>query len=242
MECSEGFLHKPEYPISRVYVSDEKRAYTCVPKSDPTKVIHYFLIHDAGAHYTPEIVKNCKSRYRCYNCSQPIENQIFFYVLDYDTMGQFTCSPIPHCCEECALRTITDIPNNSDLLSNFFLMYGPTISCPPPRVLLFLPGGLSLEQYHECAAKNVRIEEDSLQVRSFLAPKYYSVTMFENHQLVQVAKDIIDAMALESKSSIGPQRSREQSTMNVVTMPINNGLSNLASTFVLDPASTREGE
>jgi hypothetical protein len=203
----------------------------------PNPVIHFFLIHDAGANYTEDIVKNCQNRFKCFNCNQFIEKQIYFYPQEYTQLGDFICSPIPHCGKPCTLRTVSDIPNNSNLLSNFFLMYGPNVYCAPPRECLYLPGGLSLEQYHNMG--KTQIECDSLEVRSYLAPKYYSITMFENHQLVDESKKVIELLTVETKSSIGPQRSREQNDMTVVVMPSSNNLSNISSIFALDPMSNR---
>jgi hypothetical protein len=237
---SGGFFRKTVFPESKIYVSsgsEIKRSFV-IAAEPPDAVIHYFLIHDAGANYTEEMVKNCQGNLSCFNCNSPIKTQIYFYPQEYTQLGDFICSPLPHCCKPCMLRTITDIPNNSNLLSNFFLMYGPNVKCASPRECLYLPGGLSLEQYHDM--NEVTIEPDSREVRSFLAPKYYSITMFKNHQLVDDSKKVIDFLTTETKSSIGPQRAREQNDMTVVVMPTSNNLSTIPLVFNLNPVSNRE--
>jgi hypothetical protein len=238
-ETPEGIFRKTVFPESKIFVSSgsETRQSFVITTDPPDAVIHFFLIHDAGANYTEDIVKNCQNSFKCFNCNKSIEKQIYFYPQEYTQLGDFICSPIPHCSKPCVLRTISDIPNNSNLLSNFFLMYGPNVNCAPPRECLYLPGGLTLEQYH--SMDEIRIEIDSREVRSFLAPKYYSITMFKNHQLVDESKKIIELLTAETKSSIGPQRSREQNDMTVVVMPSSNNLSNISSVFALDPMSNR---
>ncbi len=239
-ECSSGgFFRKTIFPESKIYVSSgsEIKRNFVISAEPPDAVIHFFLVHDTGANYTEEIVKNCLGKISCFNCNRSIQGQIYFYPQEYTQLGDFICSPIPHCSKPCALRTISDISNNSNLLSNFFLMYGPNVECPPPRECLYLPGGLTLEQYHNM--EGIRIESDSREVRAFLAPKYYSITMFKNHQLVDESKKIIEFLTMETKSSIGPQRSREQDDMTIVVMPTSNNLSNISSVFTLDPLANR---
>ena len=105
--------------------------------------------------------------------------------------------------------------------------------------LLFLPGGLTLEQYHAAIdEKKVVQPHNGKMVKAFLAPTYYSCTIFKDHQLSKDAQDIIEEMSRETKNCINLERSREENHPTIV-MPISSSFSTLRSSFVLDPLSER---
>lgn len=234
----------PSLPSSKIYVS-VRSELTCTVK-DPVlevdRVIHFFLIHDVGQGYTQEDVSECKGKYRCFSCNRKIKFQIFFFPIRYTKLEELIVSPLPHCRAACALHTVVYQPNNCDLLSCFYLMYGLNVIVAPPRQLLFGPNAMSSEEYHAQIDASIVIEvHQTPMVHAFLAPVYYSCSEFKNHQLSKAAQDVVEALTQEPKTSIGPERIRETTGMNaVVVMPAARDISNLYSTFKLDPLSHRE--
>lgn len=236
-----GYTEDVDFPRSDIYISskqgDEKKLYTFRTKEGS---FHFFLVFNPGTHFTQEEVKDCKGDRLCFNCSQPIVGPIYFYPTEYTKLEEIICSPIPHCRPACALRSVTDIKNNFDLLSNFFLMYGPDISCAPPRMLLYVPGGLTIAQYHSMINDGLIVHEECQIVRSFLAPVYMSCTFLQGHQLVTDVVSLIEEMRIESKTSVGPSRSRDNSKLNVMELPTKDLFNTvLADTFSVDPSSSR---
>jgi hypothetical protein len=237
-----GFLDDADFPRSRIYVStrkpQESKKYTFQTKEGS---FHFFLALNSGANYSQEIISNCKGSLSCFNCSKPIEKQIYFYPTEYTKIGEFLCSPIPHCRPGCCLRSVQDHQNNYDLLSNFYLMYGSNVVCAPPRFLLYVPGGLTHEKYHHTLDDNLVVQEETSIVRSYLAPVYVSCTFLKGHQLVKDVISLIEELSIESKTSVGPSRSRDNSKLNVVELPTKDLFkTKLSETFTIDPSSYRQ--
>ena len=236
-----GFLNDVVVPRSKIYVSslkdEKKQQFTYNMANGST---HFYLILRSGQHYTQDLITSCRSRLRCYNCSAPIENQVYFYPSDYTKFSEFICCPIPHCRPGCALRTLQDLPNHHDLLSNFYLMYGAHIICAPPRFLLYTPGGVDLEQYHRMMDTNLVVQDEPPNVRSFLAPTYVSCTFMQGHQLVKDVVTLIEEMSIESRTSVGPSKARDNSGLKVLELRRTDLLStDLSKTFAIDPSSHR---
>jgi hypothetical protein len=84
------------------------------------------------------------------------------------------------------------------------------------------------------------VQEETSTVRSFLAPVYLSCTLLKNHQLVKDVVSLIEEMSIESKTSIGPSRSRDNSQLHVVELSTPNLFdSSISEMFKVDPASYR---
>jgi hypothetical protein len=239
-----GFLDDTDFPRSKIYVSTksgkQKKKYTFQTKEGS---FHFYLAFNPGVNYTQEMVSNCQGQLKCYNCAGQIEKQVYFYPHTYTKHAEFVSSPIPHCRPSCVLRTVHDIPNNFDLMGIFYLMYGSTVSCAPPRHLLYVPGGLSHEAYHHTIDDKLVIhEEQGNTVRSYLSPMYTSCTFLKGHQLVKDVVALIGELSMESKTSVGPTRNRDNSKLNVVELPTNDLFKTyLSDTFSIDSASYRVG-
>lgn len=217
IQSPEGCLQNPIFPKSKIYTSgnsdvnmesDAKHDAATVhtqdyPKPKPEKnqtfefnnvaSKHVIILFTPGTHYTNEIISNCGGKYRCYNCQRWITEQIFFYPTEYQLEEDtFLCSAIPHCAKHCALRTVHDVPNNFDLLSVFFLLYGSGVICAPPRYLLYVPGGLSIEEYHQFVQQGQVLNSESRLIRSFIAPMYISSTLLSGYQLNPMVVNMVD--------------------------------------------------
>lgn len=184
------------------------------------KTIHAFL--EWQISYSPEEIEDCKGKYNCYNCQIPV-NRIYFYPTLYNKHEQFGCCAWPHCSPSCTLRTVLDLPNHENLITYHFLMYG-IVQPSPPRFMLYVPGGVSLPQYHELTANNVVIQQDSKHVRSFLCPSYVSSSYMPNFQMSEAAIQATDAMANEHE---GPKRARDMNKVRILELPRPDPAANL---------------
>lgn len=239
---SGGFLKEVRFPRSKIYVStrskSRKKKYRFKSKEGS---FHFFLRLDAGKNYDQETVLKCRGKYRCLNCSRAIQEAIYFYPIEYTKKAEFVCDPAPHCRSSCALRSAMDTKNNFDLNSIFYLMYGANVVCAPPRRLLYLPGGPSVEEYHKMIDDSMVVNEETKQLRSFIAPVYFSCTFLKNHQLVPDVTSLIEEVTLDTKISVGPSRSRDDSDLTVVELPSRDPFkTRLSETFSIDPASYRQ--
>ena len=139
-----GVLEEVDFPRSTIYVSANKKKkktrFTCQTKEG---CFHFYLLLNAGVHYTQNLIDHCNGRLQCFNCTRPIQTKVYLYpeniIDDYPI-----CNVLPHCRPECALRTVEDTRENHDLKASFFLMYG-LVKCAPNRALLHM---LSLAGYH----------------------------------------------------------------------------------------------
>lgn len=176
---------------SRVYVGSKvdrlsSEVFTLGGKEDLCRIV-------GDPAYTQEMLRQCRGILKCYNCNQSIEGRVFLFPVEYKTTEKlFVCSPIPHDTPSCALRTLYDLPNNFDMLSAFFMLYGNNVHPAPPRLLLYVPHGLSLEQYHEQAHHGNVIQHDCSQIRSMVAPSVFTSVLFPHFKLTESAKDFIN--------------------------------------------------
>jgi hypothetical protein len=250
MEATQGFFRHVDLPRSAVYVSAkaaEPATDGSVPPpeehkrrfADEVGGQHFHLILKAGVNYTAEDVAQAKGKYRCYNCNQPIQGRLYFYPEEFHHQTRVpTCNPIPHCRPECVYRTVQDIPNNADLLQNFCLLYGHDVICAPARFLLNIPGGMTLERYHEAINEKMVIQVQPPDQQCLFANVYVSATMFKDHQLLPSVVSLIEEMTAHSVSNIGPSRERDNSSITVVELPPKK-LKQTAMTgmFQMEPAS-----
>ena len=184
----------------------------------------YFYLELASEYKADELVE-CRGRYRCFNCSRPIQGAVFLYPTRQDNHENFTCSAIPHCRAACALRTVHDLQNHADLITLFHLMYGVDVTPAPPRLLLYVPGGITLAQYHDFADKQLVINQECNNVRSFLAPSclsssFLSCAFMQQYQLPAESVAQSDAL-LATSDVLGPERERAAHTA-VCTVPLLN--------------------
>ena len=250
-----------DIPRSRIYVSNTKQELKTNPMSEHDEndntllqhryrfqsdiaAIHFHVILMTGKLYTQEQIDCCQGAFHCFNCTRPIEGKMIFYPTQLTIINEFEVNPIPHCRPACAYRSVQDLPTNKNKLLNlFFLMYGPHIVCAPPRFLLFIPGGLTLEEYHQ------RIDEKYLitvsrqeNIRSFFGVMVVSCTLFKNHQLVKDVVAFNDELNMERKSTIGPSRSRDNSNLDIVELsskPLDQ--TKISQVFAMDPNSFQRG-
>jgi hypothetical protein len=135
-------------------------------------------------------------------------------------------------------RTVQDLPNNADRLTNMFLMYGANITCAPPRFLLYVPGGFDLVKYHQIIDDQIVVQEELPFTRSLHAPIFLTFTLFKDHQLVPDVVAYIDEMLTEKKNTIGPARNRDNSDLKILELePKKLTQSKLAEMFQFEPAS-----
>ena len=130
-------------------------------------------------------------------------------------------------------------------MSTWILVYGSDVRPVPDRMLLYLPGGMKLEQYHAQADVGVVYEiEKSDCVRSFIAPVYVSASLLdpEHHVLLQESSAEIEGMHLESETPLQVYAGNYDHPANVhiVNVPVRNSASSkIANVFAVDTASSR---
>lgn len=197
---------------SDIYVSgrDPRDTFRDVPQFSNGAPTHYKFVLQCAEHYTQEMITQCNERLRCFNCARPIANKIFFYPLEYTTDNYFVCSPLPHCSASCALRSVKDLPNNFDVQSSFFTMYGPDVIVAPPRALLYLPNGPSLEEYHRMCASSRVVQAEQPAVTSFIAPYMVSSTFMKNNQVIPHTLAWIAGMSDERTAQLASTRDEHQ--------------------------------
>jgi hypothetical protein len=152
------------------------------------------------------------------------------------------CNPLPHCRLACCRRTVQDIPNNFDLLGAFYLMYGACEGCAPPRMLLFVPGGLTIDEYHQAVDDGLVMAQERPDVRAFISPVHLSCTPLKNHRLMPNSLAMIEDMLVNDKAVIGPPRERsdEPASMETCDMPQQDPFkTHLSQVFTIDPSSYR---
>lgn len=244
---TQGFFRNVAIPRSSIYVSSSgmKEAEDKVANKKKYKfesnvtTFHFFLILRAGVHYTEEDIQDCQGKYSCHNCGRKIMGPIYFYPEEFDCQtNDATCSPIPHCRVECVYRTLQDMKNNADLLTNFFLLYGHDITCAPERFLLVIPGGLNIEAYHKAIDDKLIIQQHPSYIRGCFGPVFISSTLFQNHQLVPDTVAFLDEMTIVTKNTIGPSRNRDNSDLKVVELAPKKLIdTKLAEVFSFEPTS-----
>lgn len=250
-----GFYRDVQVPRSSIYVSAQNQSQNVHQKPASTLTqkrkyvlkshsgaLHFYLIMRADDNYTEEDVSNCQGQHDCHNCGRPIFGPICFYPEKIDAKTREpTCNPTPHCRPGCAYRTLQDLENNSDLLTHFFLIYGPDVTCAPPRFLLTIPGVLTpepkrfpeesltawktrrqklrWERYHQIMDDQLVVQKECSYIRSLKAPVYLSCTLFHNHQLVPDTVAYIYETTIDRKNAMGPSRTRDNSDLKVVELP-----------------------
>lgn len=218
-----------------VVVGDQprfKRLDFCEPNKRP---IFFYLRHDSP--YTQDLITNCNHRLHCFNCNRSIATQVWFAPIELTKQEEFVVDALPHCRKECALATTLSRTNNADRLACFYMMYGPQVRCAPPREILYVPNGCSMQRYHEMIDENLVMDlHTSSQIRSFVAPMYLSGAIFNDN--------VISSQALEfSKQLIGePPGVFTHSTHDslqgdhpVLTLPMHTDIATVHTMFAVDP-------
>jgi hypothetical protein len=222
-------------PRSKIYVNTPRsQRYEF---DELTTGTHFFLTLPSGILYTADVIAHCGGQYTCFNCARVIQDRIYFYPTDYTIRNEFICNPLPHCRAACTRRTVQDIPNNYDLLSLFFLMYGGDVLCAPSRSLLYLPNAMSLATYHHSIDEKVLLVCEQPHVRSFMSPVYLSCSALLDHQLLPSALAIIKEMNVEDRATIAlPKQGTcvERATKQELAAP-NPLHTQLSQIFTLNP-------
>lgn len=169
-----------EVPRSTIYTSETVVKRFTVDGAG-SAATHFFLVLSAD-RYTEDLVQDCQGRVHCYNCNRPIPKRIYFYPTRVYETGVYECNQLPHCRMECMKRTVVDIPNNYDLMTHLFNMYG-DVNTAPSRALLYL--GVSLEEYHHMIDRQMTMQVEPPRVQSFVGPVFLSAAVLNNHQLVE---------------------------------------------------------
>jgi len=244
-----GSFRQVDVPRPNIYISGSAAAGgSALPRrkyrfSSEVGSCHFYLILQCGLLYTEEEVTNCQGKYHCHNCTRPIPRRIYFYPEEFDPRtNEPICNPIPHCRTACVYRTVQDLTNNGDLLTNFFLMFGHDVIIAPERFLLSIPGGLSLDEYHKVIDDKLIIQREEPHIRSCHAAIFISCTLFKNHQLVPDTVAFIDEMQVERKNAMGPSRIRDNSDLKVMEMPPKRlQTTKLSDMFTVEPSSFQRG-
>jgi hypothetical protein len=140
--------------------------------------------------YTEDELTHCGGRFSCTNCDRPIAERMIFVPQEQTATGGYVFDPAPYCCVPCAYRGMMDMRNHFDYVSLFALVYGTSFRPAPPRRLLKIKGGLSLEAYHaqtqtptQTHTSTSHWEEDLARVRCFMGPIYLAHTLTDKFQL-----------------------------------------------------------
>ncbi len=210
------FFSKMNLPQSNVYTANSihPSSKPLIKLEDETKRPSVFFFVPLHVPFTQEEISDCQGKWPCFTCNRPIPKCIFFYPESVDAQGVFHVErslgsyPAPHCRPGCAFRTVLDKPNNTNLITYFALMYGPDVYPAPPRILLYIPGGLTIEQYHKQMDDHVVIQEESKTVRSFLCPVYLSLAHLIDHRLPPSSIATCDQMMDSGENGNAPRRKR----------------------------------
>ena len=222
MEKTNGTYGKPRpnvIPRSKIYKSVDKvkKKHTTFTRTCDIGSFHFILYFTSGDNYTTEEIECCNGKRRCTNCGRKIMKQIWFYPEKETIDRGIIASPYPYCRPECALQGLKDLRNN-DMESLFVLVYGPVLPAGDRRVLT-LPGGPTIEEYHERIDKKVIVNIIRPTIHDHFADVYVSSTMMRGRQLRDETIHFIDDKSAEKKVSMGQIRHRENNAdMDIVEL------------------------
>jgi len=228
-------------PRSKIYVSATPTAASS--STDPRSlfqldgaqgITHFYLVLSSEL-YTKDLIENCNGRLACFNCTRPIAERVYFFPTRFDEQATFECSQIPHCRSQCMMRTVLTLPNNFDLLTNLFNMYGDTTAAPP-RELLYIPGGVTLDRYHQLIEEGVVMELEPPNVQSFIGPIFMSSAVLRNHQMVESSHQALERLAARNALDITEALSDVRGP-SVVMLPQNNLFEGPLALFDVDPST-----
>jgi hypothetical protein len=114
-------------------------------------------------------------------------------------------------------------------------MYG-DMDAAPARELLFLPGGLTLDKYHELTDRHVAIELEPPNVQSFVGPIFLSYSVLSDHQMVASSLQALEKLASQSAVDI-TQTPPVNLQSRVVTLPPHNLFQTPLNMFDADSGS-----
>jgi hypothetical protein len=175
-----------DIPRPNIFVTDEKPPME-KKVSDHSDMYSKFHFMHLYTFYTKEEINNPDGTYKCYNCQRdigPSSQRIWFYPISI--RGQDTLwNPTPHCRPGCSYRTVMDLSgDNTDIINTFSITYGVGVVCAPPRMFLFVKGGLTLEEYHKKMNDGIIMNCEPWFVRPFV----FSPT-FIGSQVIRDGKD-----------------------------------------------------
>jgi hypothetical protein len=84
-------------------------------------------------------------------------------------------------------------------------MYKSIVYSAPPRSLLYVPNGLTLERYHALIDSEIVVDEEPPNIRAFMAPLYISSTFLKDYTLPQSTVSSIDTVLTERRVFLGPR-------------------------------------
>jgi hypothetical protein len=145
----------------------------------------------------------------CFNCNRPLSSVPDVHYTPVAVSGaDFTYGPWPHCRPECVMRTAYDTPcNSTEAIRLAYMRYGKSICPAPPRILLFLSSGVTLEQYHTLIDHKLVIHHESVDdIWSFPAPMYSSESFFGPYVPAVTPKDVSSVEYRFSSVVLTPDR------------------------------------
>ena len=171
--------------------------------------------------YDADTIMNCKGNHSCYNCSCPIHGRIYFIPVSFDKFGQPTFSPLSHCGKSCVLRTCVDMSMKyENYLSFFYRFYGHNVKCAPPRGLLYIPNGMTKEQYVDTLDEDTVYEFEEPNILPFFAPVVVSHTLLNKNQVDDGTKMVIDEHYEDIEKFVKKTlKNKPQSNRVVITLP-----------------------
>lgn len=223
-----------DLPRPVICISEKKKEKQKITQTFKKRKYHFILLLTCGQNYTRERILQNDFQDACFNCSRRVKGNLYFYPVDYhEKMERFISNPLPHCRPECAKRTMMGKDNNTDCLNFFKLMYGNVIPAPP-RELLYIPGGDSLEEYHKKIDDKIVQETFENYIIPFFANMYVSSTMVGED--FKILKDIHNSMYEYSQiNQASLSQRRPAADRNTVSLSFKDPSNNhLKSIFSLD--------
>lgn len=201
----------------------------------------FYLVHHS--HYTQELIDDCRSRLHCFHCGRAIVGRVRFFPLEFTKQDVPVMDQLPHCRPECAKATCSLRANNMNLISCFHLMYGPNVQCAPPREILYLPNGVSMQRFHEMIDEHLVMDlQQDTNVKAMMAPVYLSGCIFNNNVIPLEAQSALKSMIHEPPAILthSTQSMERDNSSAVVELPMHADFSTIAATFTVDEESNTD--
>jgi hypothetical protein len=154
---------------------------------------------------------------KCYNCGVDVTGKYYTRPHTRQRGGTFVCDPIPCCRPGCLLRVCYE-SGDKNSLRYFKEMYGRDVTCAPPRSLLFIPGGMDINAYHQAMDRKKDIIVESNEVRTVYLPTVVTTLYIEDYK--KLGDTMNDNVNTHSSTSEKTQKSHY--TLDIPTSTIQN--------------------
>jgi hypothetical protein len=239
-------------PPARIYLSDVlpssrlptqnpvvhvERGSHMAPAPDPIPDVApnpLFSMH-VYSDYSEDELYQCRGRYSCTNCDRAIATRIFLMPKKQTREGKMYYDAAPYCRVACVYRGLLEMKNHFDYLSLFVLVYGAHVRPAPPRRLLKIKGGLSLEAYHQAIEGDRQWTEEATEhIRPFVCPVYMTSTLMQGNTPSTLC--FLGGVSKQDHGSMGPLPDRTTRQSSVTTLHSKPVLdTSLASVFPTFP-------